>query len=366
MRNIKNMKMSIITYALLFSLLGCLNTARQDNILVLSSKSSGRIYLYGEHHAVEKILEKEIEIWGEFYNDQGLRHLFLELPYYTTELLNIWMNSEDDEIFNRIYDDWNGTANHNPVVKDFFKQVKTRFPETIFHGTDVGHQYQTTGKWYLNYLSQQNEKNSEQYQYTKKAIGQGKHYYSQKQNGAYRENMMTANFVREFNKLDNESIMGIYGSAHTGISATDHSSSVPCMANQLNDIYANQVYSKNLAHITKDIAPIRIDTIHFHGSDYKALYFGRQNLSGFKNFEYRDFWRLEGVYNNLKNAPKTGDVLPYNNYPMKIIKGQVFVIDYMKTDSTSTRKYYRSDGNSWKNRPTTEEFIPGVSDDRTL
>ncbi|MEA4917307.1 MAG: hypothetical protein VB073_07230 [Proteiniphilum sp.] len=93
-----------------------------------------------------------------------------------------------------------------------------------------------------------------------------------------------------------------------------------------------------------------------NGSYYRASYFGRNNLSGFKDYAYRKFWRLEGAYDDFKTVPTTGDVLPYNNYPMKIDTGQVFVIDYIKTDNTSIRKFYRSDGKFWNNRPVTEEF----------
>ncbi len=49
-----------------------------------------------------------------------------------------------------------------------------------------------------------------------------------------------------------------------------------------------------------------------------------------------------------------GDVLPYNNYLMLIETGQVFVIDYTKTDGSISGIYYLSDGNEWYNLPTTE------------
>lgn len=346
----------IFTFYILFSFAGCLHIAAQNNVSELTAESTGNIYLYGEQHAVKEILKKEIEIWGDFYNNQGLRHLFLELPCYTAEFLNIWMKSDSDEILNRVYDDWEGTATHKPVVKEFFKAIKTHFPETVFHGTDVGHQYQTTGKRYSDHLSQQKEKKSEKYQLAEEVIKQGKRYYKKK-DVVYRENMMVENFVREFNKLSNESIMGIYGSAHTGINSMVHDNSVPSMANQLHSIYGKQLFTKSLTYLANDMNPLRTDIIQINGSDYKALFFGRQNLSGFKDFEYREFWRLEGAYNDFSKASKTGDVLPYNNYPMKIETGQVFVIDYMKKDSTLIRKYYRSDGRIWNNRPSTEEFI---------
>lgn len=45
------------------------------------------------------------------------------------------------------------------------------------------------------------------------------------------------------------------------------------------------------------------------------------------------------------------DVLPYNNYPMLIETGQVFIIDYTKKDGSIERMYYRSDGNERINLP---------------
>lgn len=356
MKQFRKSLISIITSSILFSFLGYSPSAAQTSTTAQSQQSTGNIYLYGEQHAVEKILKKEIEIWGDYYNNQGLRHLFVELPYFTSEYLNIWMNSEVDEILDSLFDDWDGTASNHPDVKEFFKEIKTRFPETVFHGTDIGHQYKTTGKRYLEYLSQQNKENSEQYQYAKEAIEQGEYFY-QKRDGAYRENRMVANFIREFNNLNNEPIMGIYGSAHTGINSMEGSNSVPSMANQLHKLYANQILVENLSNLAKDNDPLRIDSIQINGSDYKALYFGRHKLTRFKDFVYREFWRLEGAYNDFKKASKTGDILPYNNYPMKIETAQVFVIDYMKTDSTLIRKFYRSDGKIWNNRPSTEEFI---------
>lgn len=66
---------------------------------------------------------------------------------------------------------------------------------------------------------------------------------------------------------------------------------------------------------------------------------------------------LENAYNDFKSMSKTGDVLPYKNYPMLLEKGQVFVIDYTKMDNSIERKYYRSDGYIWYDSLSTEEFI---------
>lgn len=320
------------------------------------SQSSGKIYLYGEQHGVDKILNKELELWNEYYLNEKMRHLFIESPYYTAELLNLWMQSDNDDILDKIYDNWIDTPSYNPLIKEFYKAIKSKCPETIFHGTDVGHQYSTTGEIFLKYLEENNLKDSEQYLLTQEAIEQGKYYYDHSDD-AYRENKMAENFIKEFEKLDNDNIMGIYGGAHTEFDAMDYNTNtVPCMANQLKKRYGNSIYSEDLTWLARDIEPFKVDTITIDNKEYKASYFGEQDLNGFKDYLYREFWRLENGYEDFKDKPKTGDMLPYNNYPMLIETGQIFIIDYTKTDGSTLRRYYRSDGYTWNNTPSTEEF----------
>lgn len=90
-----------------------------------------------------------------------MRHLFVELPYYTAEFLNIWIKEDSDEILEELFEDWKGTASYATCVKDFYRRIKAECPETVFHGTDVGHQYDTTGKRYLKYLKENNMQGTE-------------------------------------------------------------------------------------------------------------------------------------------------------------------------------------------------------------
>lgn len=326
-----------------------------------SSQSPGQIYLYGEQHGVKKIMDKEVDLWCEYYNKQNMRHLFVEDSYYSAEYLNIWMRSDSDDIIDELFDDWSGTAAHNPYTKEFYKKIKRECPETIFHGTDVGHQYDTTGARFLKYLEQNNLEDSEQYLLTKDAIEQGRYYYrNYSYDNVYRENKMAENFIREFNKLNGENVMGIYGGAHTGLDAMDfNTGSVPCMANQLKKVYGDAVHSEDLTWLAKDIEPTRVDNIVVNGKSYEASYFGKQDLTGTQDYAYREFWRLENAYGDFQDSPKTGEVLPYDNYPMLIETDQVFVIDYTKTDGSVFRRYYRSDGDIWNGKPSTEAFTAG-------
>jgi hypothetical protein len=324
----------------------------------LAAQANGGIFIYGEVHGVEKVLERELEIWQEHYGNEGMRHLFIEFPHYTAALLNNWMKAENDTILDVLYDDWKGTASHVPQVKAFYQAIKKACPETVFHGVDVGHQYDTTGTRYLNHLAANGEKGSAQYLQAQEVVEQGKHYYESRDE-VYRENKMAENFIREVDALKGESLMGIFGNAHTGLDAMDYvTNSVPCMANQLQTHYGDRIHSEDLSWLAKAIEPERTDMMKVGEKEYEALYFGKQDLGGFKDYAYREFWRLENAYDDFKEKAKNNNVLPYDNYPMLIEQGQVFAIDYTKRDASVARIYYRADGNEWNGWPITEEFLP--------
>ena len=52
----------------------------------------GEIYLYGEYHANERLLQKELELWRDCYA-RGMRYLFVEQAYYTAQYFNLWMQA---------------------------------------------------------------------------------------------------------------------------------------------------------------------------------------------------------------------------------------------------------------------------------
>lgn len=339
---------------LLLTLTACSNQQSEHTPSITTTASEGEIYLYGETHGVESILNQELELWQAHYHDEGLRHLFVELPYYTAEFLNLYLQSDGEEILDAVYADWEGTASQVPAVKEFYKKIKETCPETIFHGTDVGHQYGTTGKRYLDFLKREGLEATEQYSLAQQAVEQGKEFYRSGDYG-YRENRMVENFIREFDSLKGESVMGIYGTAHTVYGAAYQSNDTTSMVTQLQERYGDSLHIEELKPVME---PLRMDTIEVGGKIYQGSYLGRQDLSQLlPDYQFRDFWRLEDAYSDVKMFPKTGDMLPNDNYPAVVEAGQVFVIDYTLKDGTVIRKYYRADGNDWQGRPTTEEFI---------
>lgn len=177
-----------------------------------------KIFLYGESHGSALFYEKEFEAWKTCYEEQEMRALFLELPYYTAEFLNLWMKQDNEDILYTFYEDIEGTASHTEDYLDFFRKIKEQCPETIFYGTDVGHQYETTGTRYLQYLQEQDSDNKKGMELTKECILQGQKWYESQADGdidwSIREEYMISNFEDAYERCGMEKIMGIYGSMH--------------------------------------------------------------------------------------------------------------------------------------------------------
>lgn len=211
----------------------------------------GQIYLYGEAHADAECLEKELELWGELYAD-GVRDLFVETPYYTAAYLNEWMHAESDDVLDQLYQDLSGTQNHAQDVLDFYRQIKRDYPETVFHGTDVGHQYGSTGARYLAKMRAAGQTDSEAYALALENIEQGKTFYTLMQQNkseayAYRENCMVQNFVREYEALSGATVMGVYGAMHTDPESPDFSGKVDSMAKQLAARFGDALHAEDLS-----------------------------------------------------------------------------------------------------------------------
>ncbi|OQC11324.1 MAG: hypothetical protein BWX74_00129 [Tenericutes bacterium ADurb.Bin087] len=206
------------------------------------------IYLYGEVHADKKINDKELALWDEFYHHKGMRHLFIEAAYFDAAIMNLWMQDEDDSRFEFLYEGWEGTLSYNKETRDFYFVFKERYPETIFHGTDVGHQHERAGAYYLDYLIENGMQDTEEYTLTLESIAQGEQFL-QSADMKYRESKMVSNFIREFDALTDEKIMGIYGSAHLSKDFIAFFLGIEPMTIQLKKHYEPQgtlIYAKEL------------------------------------------------------------------------------------------------------------------------
>ena len=315
--------------------------------------STGQIYLYGIASGEKIELDKLFEIWSNYYQNDNLRHLFFESSYYLAEYLNEWMLSGSDEILEELYNN----IGYSSDMQEFYKRIKSECPKTIFHGTDIGSYYTTLGAKYIKHLDDLRLEGSETYKLALENIEQGKVFFASKNyDWAYRENKLSENFIREFDKLSNDSIMGIYVEAHTRLNAKDYSQTVPSMASQLKNVYGEVIHSEDISWMVRDIKPLRYDIITVKGKDYEASYYGSLDITGYEGFVSREFWRLENAYDDFKYCLKSGTYIPYNNYPMLIEKGQVFVVDYTSTDGSVMRTYLISDGSTYNGQGSTKEI----------
>ena len=114
----------VLILVLILALLGLL-----WNNVNNTSNSTDEIYLYGEWHSDSHILDRELEIWGEYYK-KGMRDLFVEYPYTDAQFLNLWMQADDDELLDQQFKDWEGTAGGTEIVNNFLKQIKKNYPRS--------------------------------------------------------------------------------------------------------------------------------------------------------------------------------------------------------------------------------------------
>ncbi len=225
------------------------STDRKDDIY---PDEDTLIMLYGEAHGAKVYYDLELELWEKNYAE-GCRSLFVELPYYSAEFLNLWMKEDSDELLDAFFADIRGTQSGNQDYYEFFQGIKKSCPETIFYGTDVGHQYNTTGKRYLQYLHDSGQSTSDNYALAYNCIRQGKDYYSSERTdsgiSAVREEYMVSNFIDAYERCGGGKVMGIYGSWHTAAREADR------MTGRLIARYGDIVSTVRLSSIALDTDP---------------------------------------------------------------------------------------------------------------
>lgn len=219
----------------------------KDHAIDVFPTEETKIRIYGEYHGAETYYDTEYKLWKGYY-DEGYRDLFIELPYYTAEFINVWMNENDNEIIDQVFEDLQGSAAGNEYYYRFFEEIKNSCPETVFHGTDIGHQFESTGIRYLDYLEETGKKDSPEYEKTIKCIRQGMEVYSD--NNVYtglsplRENYLVENFTEAYD-LTGGKVMGIYGSDHTRSDKPEY------------------LYGRLREHYAGKVSTVRISTIIF-------------------------------------------------------------------------------------------------------
>ena len=117
----------------------------------LPTRAERQILLCGESHDDPLCKARELALWQARYA-RGDRDLFLELGEPTAILLNRWMETGEEDFWDLVYRNWAGTLSQTPETENFYRALRETCPETVFHGIDLEHQYQSTGSFCLALL----------------------------------------------------------------------------------------------------------------------------------------------------------------------------------------------------------------------
>lgn len=331
--------------------------------------STGSILLCGEYHRNPDHLNRELVLWQKCY-EKGVRHFIQEWSYYDTMFLNQWMAAEDDAILES-FKGPNGLI-RSEYEEDFYRQIKTRFPETVFHGIDVENAYQAEPKM-LAALEERGLKDSEDYRLVLQNIQQGEkaHQLAAQYNGdlkgeaaSYREDRMYENFVRTFDAMEGEDVMGVFGGAHVG---GNYGGTLwndgDYFAQKLRARYGDQVTAVDLTAFqpSMDILTEPLETVELevNGKTYSADYYGLYDISDqLIDHKSREIWQLEGAYDDLSAWTATGKTLSFDYYPMAPKVFHAYAIRYTLNDGSERWEYHLYNGRTVYGRPATEEVAP--------
>lgn len=252
----------ILKHGLIFTMVIAISACQNNSA---ETEKPAKIYLYGEEHGTKEDTDKEFSIWKDYYDNYGMRNLFLEVPNYVAGYLNLWMDEEDDQILEILRDQYKfSQGNKLKHYGKLFRLIKTQCPETVFYGTDISSlSNDTLGKPYLRLLDK--DKNKTEIERVKAVIDQGEKMNSyiaeSKEKDSeklfikameYREEVLVENFIYEFDNLEDKRMMGIYGAYHVKKPKEDYIIQTDIMADKLKDHYGDIVSTNILSQIEID------------------------------------------------------------------------------------------------------------------
>ena len=310
-----------------------LSTWNMSEIEVETVNEIGKIFIYGETHGRQPILDKEFELWKAYYTEKHMRHLFVELSYPKAQLLNLWMSGDESVSL----DDLITTAYNPEAIKNYYRKIKEECPETVFHGFDIGKGYTLHGVNYRKYLEENNLEDTQEYALNEIALAQEKQYKGT-HDASYREQMIVENFINAFNRLGDEDVMATIGYGHLLLEPlTLDGITFDTMGKQLSDIYQERIQLESLKYVLLDAMltePLSVEEKIIGGKTYQAEYYGKDIYTNSDVIEAYEFWKLVDAYDDFKDNELTGDIFDTYTYPMLIEEHQVYLIVGLLSDKT--------------------------------
>ncbi|WP_282929339.1 hypothetical protein [Anaerococcus sp. Marseille-Q7828] len=243
-----------LIFAMIIAISACQNNSAE-------TEKPSKIYLYGEEHGSKEDTEKEFALWKDYYDKEGMRNLFLEVPNFVAGYLNRWMDEDDDQILEILRDQYKyAQGNKLKHYGTLLRRIKKECPETVFYGTDISEFNDSLGLGYLKLLDKNKDKT--EIDRVKEVMDQGdrrdayiKEYKENQEDthlariADYREQMLVENFIYEFDNLEDKRIMGIYGAYHVANPENLQFGEAEIMADQLKSHYGDIVSTNILAEM---------------------------------------------------------------------------------------------------------------------
>jgi len=329
------------------------------------SPSTGRIFLFGEYHASQPIMDRQLELWGYFYHYHNMRHLFLENMFSSSQFLNLWMQSSDDEILYELllpgtFSDDAFIARNNRMLIEWLKEIKENFPETVFHATDVAIHVGSSQR-FLAYLRGIGMQDSETYEITLQNIDQGTHFIRTGSH-ATRAYYMPQNFIREFDSLVDQDVMAIHGMAHVELTTNFlNYDNIPSMAYILRERYGSQLYTFDMTGYREIAHAIDLNLFNIGERRIGSRFLGRDTTVHGNVFE-RIFYRVVIRFDEVINMPVTGNIISSDFFLLPATAEQVFIIKTIYADGADAKvQFYRTEYVEGYDHPVLVEFIIDIT-----
>lgn len=321
-------------------LFGC---AKKDELNPSFKDKGQKIYLYGEFHSNKKTYEEKLKIIEKHYNE-GIKDMIVEYPFAYAEYLNLWLKEKDDKILDELFEDQKGAIYGENGEKEYFKELKRKFPEIVFHGADIEHG--PTSFRYSSYIEDKKIKDDFIKDFVAENIKQKREYYESGYNHKYREEKMVENFKKQYEKIGNKSVFGFYGYGHVDLSKGNiHRKSRDgyIMGEELKKLYGDVIVFIDLTNIDLSVGKERLNV---KGKEYNSKYFGKHELNYQGKPQIIEVWELENAYDDFKDIETYDTDIIYGSAGIAKLKKKTVY----KLSVNGETSYFRTD----------EEVEPGV------
>ncbi len=346
---------------------------------MVPSEDHGKLFIFGEAHGDKGILEEELKVWGNYYENYGFRDLFVEQDQVWATLFNIYMQTDGDDYSKHIFRWYEDGAGFSIYYFNFFKTIKEKYPETIFHGVNTGDhiRWNVNIDYYLQSLIKEGFLDENMFQHTKDQILNTEKQVevissSIAKSDAIRDAGMAQSIMEEWLRIGKKNVMCILGNGHTGKNIhidEEHkdwyNAGTIIARNFGTSLYHDSDHCLHFETNEREVPPDEL--FQYNYPDYNEIYVGTSEnlpygINDYSMYDYVKFYLLEDAYEDMKNTPYDGlTMYSYNILPFKPEFNRIYKAVYYTNDNIpGLTEYYRSSP-YYVNRMSDGRFLLGLS-----